>query len=166
VSGVGTKAEWTIRDMRESDRGSVVNLLRELDRFEHAISFDRETGRTTAESYLSDVIDTIGSTGGTVIVCTIGGRIVGILILTFEAGDLFIAAELAAHGLVRDIVVSETERRRGIGQALLAEAETRTRVRGLRRLHIGVLEGNRQAEQSYLAFGFRPYVKEMLKPLD
>ena len=53
-----------------------------------------------------------------------------------------------------------------LGRALLTEAERLTRAAGLARLSIGVLDGNAEAARTYRAFGFRPYVQLMVKPLD
>ena len=58
---------------------------------------------------------------------------------------------------VHDIVVHQDERGRGIGQSLLAWAETRARELGCCKLTLEVLKGNRGARDAYLDFGFRAY---------
>jgi len=59
---------------------------------------------------------------------------------------------------VHDIVVHQTVRGRGIGQALLAWAEARARQLGCCKLTLEVLSNNARAMASYRAFGFAPYV--------
>jgi GNAT superfamily N-acetyltransferase len=58
---------------------------------------------------------------------------------------------------VHDIVVRRDERGRGIGQALLAWAETRARELGCCKLTLEVLSRNERAMASYRRAGFVPY---------
>lgn len=58
---------------------------------------------------------------------------------------------------IHDIVVSAPFRRRGIGRALLAAAESGARARGCCKLTLEVLEGNRGAIAAYREAGFAPY---------
>lgn len=59
---------------------------------------------------------------------------------------------------VHDIVVHETLRGRGIGQALLAWAEQRAGQLGCCKLTLEVLSNNTRAMASYQQAGFVPYV--------
>ena len=61
------------------------------------------------------------------------------------------------YGSVQDIVIAEAHRGKGIGQALLAEAERLTREAGMTRLKLTVLSGNDVAVDAYGRFGFRDY---------
>ncbi|MBL3041928.1 GNAT family N-acetyltransferase, partial [Klebsiella pneumoniae] len=54
---------------------------------------------------------------------------------------------------------------RGVGRALLTEAERLTRAKGLKRLMITVVAGNHGAERLYEDFGFAPYARALAKPL-
>lgn len=58
---------------------------------------------------------------------------------------------------VHDIVVRQSERGRGIGQSLLAWAETRARELGCCKLTLEVLSRNERAMASYRRAGFVPY---------
>jgi RimJ/RimL family protein N-acetyltransferase len=49
---------------------------------------------------------------------------------------------------------------------MLALAEAHAREAGCRRLHIGVLAGNDDAERIYRKAGFRTYAIEMVQELD
>ncbi len=83
-----------------------------------------------------------------------GGQAVG-LINCFTAFSTFAAKPLLN---VHDLVVHAGWRRRGIGQALLAFAETQARRLGCCKVTLEVLTGNRTALATYLRAGFAPYV--------
>ena len=55
---------------------------------------------------------------------------------------------------------------KGAFRAMLALAEAHARAAGCRRLHIGVLAGNNDAERIYRKAGFRSYAIEMVQELD
>lgn len=82
------------------------------------------------------------------------GKAVG-LIDCFAGFSTFAARPLLN---VHDIVVHESLRGRGIGQALLAWAEQRARQLGCCKLTLEVLSNNIRAMASYQQAGFVPYV--------
>lgn len=82
------------------------------------------------------------------------GEAVG-LINCFAGFSTFAARPLLN---IHDIVVLESLRGRGIGQALLAWAETRAGELGCCKLTLEVLSNNQRALDSYAQAGFLPYV--------
>jgi GNAT superfamily N-acetyltransferase len=82
------------------------------------------------------------------------GEAVG-LIDCFASFSTFAAKPLLN---VHDIVVHESVRGQGIGQALLAWAEERARQLGCCKLTLEVLSNNTRAMASYTQAGFAPYV--------
>lgn len=82
-----------------------------------------------------------------------GGEAVG-LINCFSGFSTFAARPLLN---VHDIVVRDTHRGRGIGQALLAWAEARARELGCCKLTLEVLSNNVRAMASYRRAGYVPY---------
>lgn len=84
----------------------------------------------------------------------LNGETVG-LIDCFAGFSTFAARPLLN---VHDIVVRADLRGRGIGQALLAWAETRAGQLGCCKLTLEVLSNNTRAMASYLQAGFAPYV--------
>jgi ribosomal protein S18 acetylase RimI-like enzyme len=155
-----------IRAMRADDREAVVDLVQALNRHEDAITGDRPTDRAAAIECLARDEARVAETGGALLVAAAEGRVLGFLALAIEPGMPFIRPELRRHGHIMELVVAETARGRGIGSALLAEAERLTRAAGCRTMLIGVVAGNAGAEALYRRTGFRPYALEMLKRLD
>jgi GNAT superfamily N-acetyltransferase len=82
------------------------------------------------------------------------GQAVG-LIDCFAGFSTFAARPLLN---VHDIVVHQSRRGRGIGQALLAWAEARASQLGCCKLTLEVLSNNTRAMASYQQAGFAPYV--------
>lgn len=58
---------------------------------------------------------------------------------------------------IHDIAVLPSHRGAGVGQALLAAAQSHARARGCCKLTLEVLTGNQPALRSYVRFGFEPY---------
>lgn len=58
---------------------------------------------------------------------------------------------------IHDIVVLPAYRGQGVGQSLLAAAETEAHERGCCKLTLEILTGNSRAMASYKRFGFEPY---------
>jgi GNAT superfamily N-acetyltransferase len=83
-----------------------------------------------------------------------GGKAVG-LINCFAGFSTFAARPLLN---IHDVVVRAEWRGRGIGQALLAWAETRARELGCCKLTLEVLSANRRAMAAYERAGYAPYV--------
>lgn len=81
------------------------------------------------------------------------GKAVG-LINCIEGYSTFKAQPLMN---IHDIAVLPSHRGQGIGQALLAAAQTHAREQGCCKLTLEVLTGNTTALHSYTRFGFAPY---------
>ena len=82
-----------------------------------------------------------------------GGEPVG-LINCLEGYSTFKARPLMN---IHDIAVLPAHRGQGVGQALLAAAQTHALERGCCKLTLEVLTGNTAALRSYARFGFAPY---------
>ncbi len=78
------------------------------------------------------------------------------------ARDFFTGEE---HGHVSDIVVAREAEGRGVGQALMAAAETWARGRGYRLLSLHVFEANARARVFYERLGYRADIRKLVKPL-
>ena len=154
-----------IRPMREEDRAAVVDLIWQLNLHEKQLSDTRSDRREDAVACLAWNDERIRE-GGAHRVAECEGRVAAYMCLVIDMAPPFVRAELRRHLCVADLVVDAAWRGRGIGRALLAEAETYARQRGLRHVLIGVASGNDGADRLYAAQGFRPYSMERLKSLD
>jgi ribosomal protein S18 acetylase RimI-like enzyme len=81
------------------------------------------------------------------------GRFIGLL-NAFEGLSTFKARPLLN---IHDIVVTATWRGRGVGRALIAQAQAHAQAGGCCKLTLEVLEGNARAIGLYRAMGFDPY---------
>ena len=158
--------DFRLRTALPADRDGVVDLLQELNVFEAGIAGDRLIGRAAAEAYHAELGGRLAKGRGRLLVAEADGCLVGLLGFVIEEDDAYVVAPLRRYGAVTDLVVAEGWRRQGIGRMLLAEAERLAREAGLKRLALGVLNGNEAAERAYDAFGFRPSVRWLVKPLE
>ena len=156
----------TIRPYEETDRAFAIDLFVELNQLEYGISGDRRTDRQTAQACVTEA-EGLAADGDSVILIALDGDTpAGLMVWTPGQDEIFIEEAVRGYGRVSDIVVAEAYRGRGVGQALLAEAERLTRSRGLKRLRLSVLAGNRTAMTAYERFGFKHYSSTMIKDLD
>lgn len=155
----------TIREARPEDRPALLEQCWQLNLYEDPISNDRRTDLAGAEDTLAAGLDRVARSNGVVLVAELDGRVVAHLMLTFETGAVYVREERRAYAYVAELHVREEARRRGIGAALMAEAERIATDRGMPQIMIGVLAGNAMAERAYLGYGFRPYATELVKPL-
>lgn len=153
----------TIRPFsEETDREAAVELFLQLNRHEFAITSDRRTDRGSAEFCVEDMILAVGQ-GAVALVAETAGSVVGLLVWVARTDEAYMVEAARRHGSVQDIVIAEVHRGKGIGRALLAEAERLTREAGMMRLKLTVLSGNDVAVNAYGRFGFRDYARVMVK---
>jgi GNAT superfamily N-acetyltransferase len=155
----------TIRPFEATDREAAVELFIQLNRHEFAITGDRRTDLGGAEFCVEDMVHAVEQ-GAVALVAENAGLVVGLLVWVAHTDEAYMAETARRHGSVQDIVIADVHRGKGIGQALLAEAERLTREAGMRRLKLTVLSGNDVAVDAYGRFGFRDYARVMVKDFD
>jgi ribosomal protein S18 acetylase RimI-like enzyme len=156
----------TIRPFsEETDREAAVELFLQLNRHEFAITGDRRTDRGGAEFCVEDMILAVGQ-GAVALVAETEGSVVGLLVWAARTDEAYMAEAARRYGSVQDIVIAEAHRGKGIGRALLAEAERLTREGGMTRLRLTVLAGNDAAVTAYERSGFCDYARVMVKDFD
>jgi len=154
-----------IRTADPADRATAIDLLQDLNVFENAITGDRLEHRRAAEESYERMMERIARRDGRLLLAAAEGRVVGLMGFSIEEDQPFVREDLRRYGHVTDLIVHADWRGRGVGRALLDEAERLTRARGLKRLGIGVLAGNEGALRAYQAFGFEDYVRLLVKEL-
>ena len=153
-----------IRPFEIVDREAAVDLFLELNRHEFTITGDRRTDRGGAEFCVDDMIQMLGQ-GAMVVVAEAGGKVVGLMVWIAYTDEPYMDETARRYGRIDDIVVAEAHRGKGIGQALLAEAERLTREAGISRLKLTVLDGNDAAVAAYERAGYRDYARVMIKTI-
>lgn len=143
----------------------VRECLIELQDFERRIDPRMPPGAAIIDAYITDMFKRCEDGGGRVLVADIDGEVAGYATILpkvrseqLEDGDL-------EYGLISDLVVLEAYRGIGLGQKLLAAAEQYAKACKVRYLRLGVLAGNRVAENLYAAAGFLPLFVELEKDL-
>lgn len=154
-----------IREMTEADRDSVIDLLWQLNRHEHAIVSNRATSHEAAVASFESAVRRIAENGGIHLVAERDSRVIGYCASAIDLAPPYIREEDRRHVWVAELVVAEGARRQGVGEALLNAAEGFTRSQGLRHMLIGVLAGNDGADRLYERMGYRHYSTERLKTL-
>jgi ribosomal protein S18 acetylase RimI-like enzyme len=155
----------SLRTATAEDRDEVIDLIHALNLFEADLTGDRKRQRAGAVAYYGDLMNRLTQRNGRVVLAEAGGRIVAAMGFSLDEDAAYITDDVRHHGTVTDLIVAEEWRGRGIGQALLREAERLTREAGFKRLTIGVLAANEAADGTYRAFGFEPYVSILVKPV-
>lgn len=130
----------TLRDAAEDELPAALAVIQAAFE-EHRTRLDPPSGvhRETVASLRA----ALG--GGHVLLAELEGAIIGCVLYRAEADHMYLGrlAVLPAH------------RRRGVGQALIAEVEARARARGLPRVRLGVRVGLPELRDRYERAGYR-----------
>jgi len=154
-----------IRAARASDREALIELFHGLNVYEEPFVGNRRMDRAGAIDSLVFAEKKVTDTGGVKLVAEVEGSVVGHLFLTWEKHGACVRDEVKEYGYVSELFVREAHRGRGIGRALLLEAERLTKAKGFDHMMLGVLHGNTVAERAYARFGFKPYAADLVKPV-
>lgn len=148
-------AHVVIREYAPTDEAALIALVLELQAFEGQW-YDRV--RPAAEIgpwYVADLLNQCARDQGTVLIAECDGDAVGYAVIYV---GLSTAGERDAveyrYGRIGDLCVTESCRGSGIGRALIAECEARTRAAGVRWLTIRHDPANVRSERLYAALGF------------
>jgi GNAT superfamily N-acetyltransferase len=156
-------AVFRIRPYGDSDRLTVYEMMNALQEHERAIEANRAHWADRGAAYSDWTLQQVAENQGAVFVAEADdGAKLGFA-TCWRAGDetdITVVAEARQHLYVGDLFVSEAWRGRGVGGALLAEAERHGRAIGLSQMTIGVLAINAGARRAYAKAGFEEY--EML----
>jgi ribosomal protein S18 acetylase RimI-like enzyme len=121
------------------------------------------SGRTP-EHYAAFLGSQLEDPDALVVVAEHEGRVIGYTFSAIEGYDY--KSLRGPAGLVHDLLVDPSHRRRGIGQRLLEETLTMLRARGARQIVLSTAERNTAAQRLFARLGFRPTMIEMTRELD
>ncbi|MEM8627105.1 MAG: GNAT family N-acetyltransferase [Pseudomonadota bacterium] len=157
----------TLRDAVPSDEAALLELQRQLCAWEA----DLHPNRSAAPDKVADTLRRVSrwavANQGRILVAQSEETVVGVIICGL-GDDIppYLADFDHQHGYIADICVADTSRGRGIGQLLVAAAETHLRASGVNQIQVGCLAANTRAWALYEALGYRPYEVALEKRLD
>ena len=96
-----------------------------------------------------------------ILVAEVGSVLAGYAYGTLEERDWNLL--LDEHGAIHDVFVAESERRSGVGRALLAAIIAELERLGAERIVLSTMVDNVAAQHLFQAFGFRPTMLEMTR---
>jgi len=155
-----------IREYRQDDAAAVRGCIVELQEFERRIDDRLRPGDSMAAGYLAQILDRCREHAGTILVAECSGAIAGFAAILTRVPFESLDDPPGEYAIVTDLVVREAFRRRGLGAALLREAERCAIAAGAAELRIGVLSANQSAARLYRSAGFAPYSETLAKRLD
>jgi GNAT superfamily N-acetyltransferase len=154
-----------IRAAVASDLDAVLSLLRELDEahvdLEPSLLCAFSQPPRPAEWLLTRFADP----NEACFVAELDRRIVGFVWSKSQTPPAIPAFIQEPLQIVGDLVVRASERRHGIGRALLDRALAWGRARGIKQVQLTVFERNVEAREFYAKLGFRALSVVLLKPL-
>jgi ribosomal protein S18 acetylase RimI-like enzyme len=156
----------SIRPYTGEDAPAVRRCIVELQEAERLIDPRLLPGESMATPYLEHLLLECADCDGIILVAEADGAVVGFATVLAQVVSERLDDPPDSYAIVTDLAVLESMRRRGIGGALLREAESYARAAGATELRIGVLSENRPARDLYLAAGFVPYVETLSKRLE
>ena len=157
----------TIRRYRDGDEAQVVELARELQAFESPLYQWGKPPEDIGPWYLEETKKWCAKNEGVILVAERAEALLGYAIVLTKCESDGAGDEIAyTYAHVADLVVTESARRQGIGETLLAACEQEARAKGRKIFRIGVLARNTGAIAAYCHFGFSPYHQTLEKILE
>lgn len=156
---------FLVRTATEGDYDGVGALLGEVDEL-HRLNVPWLFQRPAAEPRSNDFFQRLcESDDQALLVADAAGHVVGAAtVLVRAAPDLALFVP-QSWGVLDNLAVAKTWRRRGVGTALTREAERWSKSRGANWVELGVYEFNEQARSFYRALGYLPVSTKLRKPL-
>jgi ribosomal protein S18 acetylase RimI-like enzyme len=122
-------------------------------------------GAEIADAYVELMLVGCREWKGTFFVAEVSGRVAGFVCVWSKYRSDEPHEGPKEYGLVTDLVVVPAARGKGLGRALLEQAEAFAKKADVRWLRVGVLSSNRGARALYSTAGYRPYLEYLEKEL-
>ncbi len=155
-----------IRDYEiAQDRDQLRACVLELQDFERGLEPRLPRGEEMVDQYLAFMLERCARTSGGVFVAEVDHTVAGFVAVLARVPPEEPDEDPTPYAYVSDLVVRSAYRRRGLGRALLEQAERFARGAGASLLRVGVLARNEDARRLYASMGFAPYTAQLIKPL-
>jgi GNAT superfamily N-acetyltransferase len=145
-----------IRDYMPADQAALIGLVRELNVFEGQWNEFARPAADIGPWYVADLLNQCAKDQGTVLIAERDGKTVGYAVVYVGLSTIGDRDEVDyRYGRIGDLCVTEGCRGSGIGRALIAECEARTRAAGVTVLTIRHDANNVRPAQLYERLGFQ-----------
>ena len=155
---------FIIRAATLADYGGMCALLSEVDEL-HRLGlpwmFQKPSAEPRSRDFFEQLLD---SEGSTVLVAEAGPVLVGVATALLRPAPDFAVFINQSWGVLDNIAIVQSWRRRGVGSALIRDAERWVQARGATWIELGVYEFNAGARAFYQALGYLPVLTKLRKP--
>lgn len=157
----------SIREYVGSDEPALIALVLELQAIEGQWSGFVRPASDMGPWYVEDLLAQCAKDQGTILIAECDGQVAGYAVVYVGLGVTNDRDEIDhRYARIGDLCVAEGFRGKGIGQALIAECEARTRAAGVRLLTIRHDPMNVRPAELYDRLGFKPVQVVREKRLD
>jgi ribosomal protein S18 acetylase RimI-like enzyme len=153
----------TVRRAEASDIEAVLELWHEFMDFHAAFGAYFGRAEDSDEEFRGWLTQRLEADRSLLLVAEIDGRTIGYL-LGADADRPPVFA-LRRYGMIFDLAVTASHRRRGVGSALLERAMEWFEARGLERVELNVLLANERASSFWRERGFTPFLQSMFREM-
>jgi diamine N-acetyltransferase len=147
-----------IRVVTEDDLPNLVSIQHEFHE-QHRQAFPTYYRASTDEELLAGMKEFIATGHARVWMASVGAAPAGFLTLRIDAVPENFACYARSEAVVDQMAVASQFRRRGVGRALMSQAEQYAKSQACDGLRLGVLATNAAAREFYAAVGFAPFIE-------
>lgn len=156
---------FIVRNVTPNDYGVIARLLREVDEL-HRVNAPWLFRDPALEPRPREFFEQLLASGDSaVLVADAEQQLVGVATVMMRCAPDFSVFINQSWGVLDNIAVARSWRRRGAGRALTRAAEQWALGRGAKWLELGVYEFNAEASAFYRALGYFPVSTKLRKPL-
>lgn len=145
--------------------GRVRDFFVELQDSERTLDPRMPAGADIVDEYIPRMLDRCKECQGIVLIAEVNGEVAGYTTILTKVRSDELGHRGIEYGLISDLVVTKKFRKLGLGRRLVEAAESFARDHGVDWLRIGVLAGNRSAQNLYSSMGFSNIYLEFEKDL-
>ena len=150
----------------ETDAQQLRDCVIELQNFEREIDPRMPSGEEIVDDYVVAMLFRCRMCEGQVLVADVDGEIAGYVTMLNRVQSDDLDDGNLEFGLIADLLVRKAYRGSGLGQELMAAAESFAREHSVRWLRISVMSENAAARKLYASSGFSEIYVELEKDLD